>query len=363
MVSVLLNAHYNHMPQYQKLRTLFTIHNLRYQGVFPKTILSDLLALDWSYFTIEGVEFYDKVNFMKGGLAFSNMISTVSETYVREIQQPFFGEKLDGLLRNRQEDLAGIINGIDYEVYNPKEDRNIIMNYDVNTLEGKLQNKVELQQRLNFPVKNVPLVAVISRLVDAKGMDLLERVLDEILSVDDIQIVILGTGEERYQHLFQHGAARYSDKLSANIYFDDKLAHQIYAGADLFLMPSVYEPCGIGQLIAMRYGTIPLVRETGGLKDTVQPYNQYTGEGNGFSFTNYNAHDMMYTLRMALAIYRENKMAWINIMKNAMASDYSWQQSARKYQLLYSKLLGDRGERVMCTGTQFITSSSGIPLQ
>lgn len=338
MVGVLLNAHYSHIPEYQKLRTIFTIHNLRYQGVFPKEILSDLLALDWRYFTMDGVEFYDKVNFMKGGLAFSNIISTVSETYAREIQQPFFGEKLDGLLRKRQADLEGIVNGIDYDVYNPEEDKNIIMTYNVKTLENKPKNKTELQKRLGFPVKDVPLVAIVSRLVDAKGMDLLGSVLDELLSMDDVQIVILGTGEERYQHWFQLAAWLHSDKISANIFFDEKLAHWIYAGADLFLMPSLYEPCGIGQLIAMRYGTIPLVRETGGLKDTVQPYNQYTGEGNGFSFTNYNAHDMMYTLRMALAIYRENRVVWTKIMKNAMKSDYSWQQSAKRYRLLYNKL-------------------------
>lgn len=343
MVSVLLNAHYSHMPQYQKLRTLFTIHNLRYQGVFPKEILPDLLALDWNYFTMDGVEFYDKVNFMKGGLAFSNIVSTVSQTYAKEIQQPFFGEKLDGLLRKRQSDLEGIINGIDYDVYNPAEDKDIIMNYNVKTLEGKQKNKLELQKRLGLPVKDVMLIAIVSRLVDAKGMDLLGRVLGEILSVDDVQLVILGTGEERYQHWFQLAAWLHPDKISANIFFDDKLAHWIYAGADLLLMPSLYEPCGISQMIAMRYGTIPLVRETGGLKDTIQPYNQYTGEGNGFSFTNYNAHDMMYTLRLALAIYRENRVVWTKIMENAMKSNYSWQQSARQYQLLYNKLYLETG--------------------
>lgn len=338
MVSVLLNAHYSHLPEYQKLRTVFTIHNLRYQGVYPKEILSDLLALDGSYFTMDGVEFYDKVNFMKGGLAFSNIVSTVSETYAREIQQPFFGEKLDGLLRKRQADLEGIMNGIDYDVYNPARDKEIIFSYDVKTLENKHKNKAELQKQLGLPVKDVLLVAIVSRLVDAKGMDLLERVLGEILSIDDVQMVILGTGEERYHHMFELAAWLHPDKISANIFFEEKLAHWIYAGADLLLMPSLYEPCGISQLIAMRYGTIPLVRETGGLKDTVQPYNQYTGEGNGFSFTNYNAHDMMYTFRMAMAIYCENRKVWNQIMKNAMDSDYSWQQSAKQYQLLYSKL-------------------------
>ena len=338
MVSVLFNAHYRHRPKYRDLHTVFTIHNLRYQGVFPKEILSDLLSLDWGYFTTDGVEFYDKVNFMKGGLTFSNIVSTVSETYAGEIQQPFFGEKLDGLLRKRQADLIGIPNGIDYGIYNPAEDRNIIMNYNAKTLEDKQKNKTELQKRLGLPVRDVPLVAIVSRLVDAKGMDLLGRVLNEILAVDDMQMAIMGVGEERYEHLFQLAAWLHPDKISASIFFDEKLAHWIYAGADLLLMPSLFEPCGISQLIAMRYGTIPLVRETGGLKDTVQPYNQYTGNGNGFSFTNFNAHDMMYTLRMAMAVYRENRKVWTKIMQNAMVADYSWRRSARQYQLLYGKL-------------------------
>ena len=343
MVSALLKAHYCHRPEYQKLRTVFTVHNLRYQGIFPKEILPDLLGLDWSYFTIDGVEFYDKVNFMKSGLAFSDKISTVSETYAREIQQSFFGEKLDGLLRKRRDDLTGIINGIDYDIYNPAQDKNIVIQYDRKTLEGKKRNKSELQKRLGLPVRDVPMAAIVSRLVDAKGIDLVGRILGEILSIEDMQLVIMGTGEERYQHLFQLAGWLHPDKISANIYFDEPLAHWIYAGADILLMPSLYEPCGISQLIAMRYGTIPLVRETGGLKDTVQPYNQFTGKGNGFSFANYNAHDMMYTLRMALAVYRENIEVWEKIMKNAMTSEYSWQQSARRYQLLYSKLYLETG--------------------
>lgn len=337
MVSVLLNAHYRHRPEYQKLRTVFTVHNLRYQGIFPKEILPDLLGLDWGYFTPEGVEFYNAVNFMKGGLVFSDLISTVSETYAGEICAPFFGEKLEGLLCKRQDDLTGILNGIDYEMYNPATDKHIIKNYTITTLEGKTKNKEELQKRMGLPVKNVPLVGIVSRLVDAKGMDLLGRVLGDLLALDDFQLVVLGVGEVRYEHFFQLAAWLHPDKI-AYAFFDEPLAHWIYAGADLLLMPSLFEPCGISQLIAMRYGTLPLVRETGGLKDTVQPYNQYTGEGNGFSFTNYNAHDMMYTLRLAMAVYRENREVWTRIMKNAMASEYGWQHSALKYRSLYSKL-------------------------
>ena len=346
MVSVLLHAHYRHRLEYQKLHTVFTIHNLRYQGIFPKKIVPELLSLDWGYFTADGIEFYDNVNFMKGGITFSNVVSTVSEAYTGEIQQPFFGEKLDGLLCKRQLDLIGILNGIDYDIYNPAEDKNIAVNYTAGTLEGKQKNKSELQKRLGLPVRDVPLIGMVSRLVDAKGLDLVGRVLEEILNVDDLQIIVMGVGEKRYEHLFQLAACQHPDKVSANIFFDEKLAHWIYAGSDLLLMPSLFEPCGISQLIAMRYGTIPVVRETGGLKDTVQPYNQYTGNGNGFSFTNYNAHDMMYTLRLAMAVFRENKEVWTKIMQNAMNLDYSWRQSANKYQSLYRRLCSKTGGSV-----------------
>ncbi|HEY3426107.1 MAG TPA: glycogen synthase GlgA [Negativicutes bacterium] len=342
MVSLFLKAHYGHNPYYQNIRTLFTIHNLRYQGVFPKEILTDLLALDWKYFTPEGIEFNDKVNFMKGGVAFADLISTVCPTYAGEIQQWYFGEQLDGLLRSRGPDLSGIVNGIDYEVYNPAEDPWIAVKYDADTPERKQQNKTVLQERLGLPVnKNTPVMAIVSRLVGPKGLDLVECVLNELLAAEDIQLVVLGTGEHKYQHLFQHAAWLYPDKMSANIFFEEQLAHQIYAGADLFLMPSLYEPCGIGQLIAMRYGALPIVRETGGLRDTVIPYNQYTGAGNGFSFTQYNAHDMLFTIRLALGLFQD-KARWDKLVQAAMQSDYSWRQSVQQYLRLYN-MLKDKG--------------------
>lgn len=342
VVSVLLNAHYKHLPQYKKIKTIFTIHNLRYQGVFPKEVLPDLLNLDWSYFNLDGLEFYDQVNFMKSALVYSNLISTVSKTYAWEIQDPIFGEQLDGLLRRYRDKLWGIVNGIDYELYNPSADKNIFSNYDFNSLEKKVVNKVKLQEKLGLPIReDLPMIAIVSRLVGQKGMDLIQQVLPEMLAgvqdCSEFQLVVLGTGEAQYEELFRWAAWQYPDKVSAQITFDNALAQQIYAAGDIFLMPSLYEPCGIGQLIAMRYGCLPIVRETGGLLDTVEPYNQYTGAGTGFSFTNYNAQEMFGLIRWVLNLY-QNKEVWGNLLKNTMSRDFSWQESARKYQELYELL-------------------------
>lgn len=340
MVTVYLKSHYNHKPFYQGIKTLFTIHNLGYQGIFAPTIVEDVLGLDQSYFVPDKLEFHGGVNFMKGGLVFADLISTVSRTYAEEIQFPYFGEKLDGLLRQRRADLTGIVNGIDYNIYNPATDERIFAKYDIDTLDKKQQNKASLQQKLGLPVRrDVPLIAMVSRLVASKGLDLIAHIVDELLGHEDVQLVVLGTGDAKYERLFEHLAWQYPGKVSANLCFDEKLAHQIYAGADIFLMPSHYEPCGIGQLIALRYGTLPVVRETGGLKDTVLSYNKYTGQGNGFTFAHYNAHDMLYTIKRALGLYYD-KPVWNQIVHNAMASDYSWQESAKHYAELYQKLAG-----------------------
>lgn len=337
MVPVFLKAHYGHDAFYSGIRTLFTIHNLRYQGVFPKDIVPDLLGLPWEYFNNGSIEFYDQASFMKGALSYANRISTVSKSYAEEIQYPYYGEKLDGFLRQRSRDLVGIINGIDYEEYDPATDKQIFANYSLDNMDGKQENKIKLQERIGLPAINVPLIGVVSRMVGPKGFDLIERVLHELVATEDVQIVVLGTGEAKYEQMFKHAAWQYPDRVSANIYFDDALARQIYAGADLFLMPSVYEPCGIGQLIAMRYGCLPIVRETGGLKDTVGSYDRHTRRGNGFSFANYNAHDMLYTIKRALGYYKD-KPNWERIMKNAMKADYSWQKSAQQYYEVYQAL-------------------------
>lgn len=338
LVNVFLKLEHMGDARYERIKTVYTIHNLKYQGVFPKDVMPDVLGLDWKYFNNGDLEFYDAVNFMKGGIIYADAITTVSKTYAKEIQYPYFGEHLDGLLRSREQDLSGIVNGIDYSVYNPRTDKYIFETYDEESLDRKLDNKTELQKSLGLPVRrNVPLIAIVSRLVEPKGMDLVVRMMDEILQHEDIQLVVLGTGEKRYEDWFKGLAWRYPKKVSVNIYFSNELAQRIYAGADIFLMPSNYEPCGIGQLIALRYGTIPVVRQTGGLKDTVQQYNKYTQEGNGFVFDNYNAHEMMYALKRALSFYG-NYEIWHKIQLNAVQSDFSWKRSAKEYEALYKRL-------------------------
>lgn len=338
LVNVFLKLEHMGDARYERIKTVYTIHNLKYQGVFPKDVMPDVLGLDWKYFNNGDLEFYDAVNFMKGGIIYADAITTVSKTYAKEIQYPYFGEHLDGLLRSREQDLSGIVNGIDYSVYNPRTDKYIFETYDEESLDRKLDNKTELQKSLGLPERrNVPLIAIVSRLVEPKGMDLVVRMMDEILQHEDIQLVVLGTGEKRYEDWFKGLAWRYPKKVSVNIYFSNELAQRIYAGADIFLMPSNYEPCGIGQLIALRYGTIPVVRQTGGLKDTVQQYNKYTQEGNGFVFENYNAHEMMYALKRALSFYG-NYEIWHKIQLNAVQSDFSWKRSAKEYEALYKRL-------------------------
>ena len=330
--------------RYEKIKTVFTIHNLKYQGVFPKDVMADALGLDWKYFTNGDLEYYDAVNFMKGAIIYADNVTTVSRTYAQEIQYEYFGEGLDGLLRSRAADLHGINNGLDTEIYNPEKDPYLtdpFTPYDADTaLETKTDNKVALQHILDLPLeRRTPLVAMVTRLVEAKGLDLVVRVLDELLEHENMQFVLLGTGDRVYEDWFRELAWRHPTKVSTNIYFSDEMAQRIYASSSIFLMPSAYEPCGLGQLIAMRYGAIPVVRATGGLTDTVIPYNKAAGEGNGFLFSDYNAHDMMYTIKKALTIYRDLG-AWTRLMKNAMQADYSWARSSKEYKALYERLIG-----------------------
>lgn len=337
LLSLFLKAFYQDDPDYNSIKTIFTIHNLKYQGIFPPEVLGDLLGLGGEYFTEDKLEFYGNINFMKAGLIYSDLITTVSPTYAEEIKDPYFGENLDGFLRKKGDKLFGILNGIDYKKYDPLTDLHIFVNYK-SSLKKKNENKLQLQELLNLPVRqDVPVIAVISRLVNQKGFDLVEHVLDEILALD-LQLIVLGTGEQKYENLFRDAAQYYPQKVSANITFDETLAHKIYAGADMFLMPSLFEPCGLSQMIALRYGTIPIVREIGGLKDTVQSYDEFTGEGNGFSFTNYNAHDMLFTINRAVNFYQDQE-TWTKIVKNAVKSKFSWKKSAQEYIDLYNRLI------------------------
>ena len=338
MIPVFLEAFYRYDVRFQNIKTMYTIHNLRYQGIFSKTILTELLGLDYSYFTEDKLKYYDAVSFMKGGIVYADIVTTVSETYANEIRTPYYGENLDGLLNAVSDKLYGIVNGIDHDAYNPRRDKDIPKTFGLTTMKNKFIDKAELQKELGLPVnKDIPVIGLVSRLVNQKGLDLIKGVIEEILHLD-IQLVILGTGDQTYEDLFEYYSHIYPEKLSSNIGFSDKLAKLIYAGADMFLMPSLFEPCGIGQLIALRYGTVPIVRETGGLKDTITPYNKFTGEGNGFSFTNYNAHDMLNVIQLAAETYKDKKQ-WLVIQKNGMKAETSWKDSAKKYNDLYKKLV------------------------
>ena len=337
MIPFLLKKKYQMIKEYAEIKSVFTIHNLQFQGIMPKEALNDLLNLDDRYFNMEELEFYGNINFMKGALVAADKITTVSPTYLKEIQTDYFGEKLNGVLVKRNEDLSGILNGIDEDIYNPEKDLNLVKNYSTATIHDKEENKRSIQQKFGLPQSDVPLIAMITRLTKQKGLELVQAVFHEIIS-ENIQMIVLGTGDPEFEQFFREMEGMYGEKFKAYIGFNEDLAHQLYAGADLFLMPSKFEPCGLGQLIALKYGTVPIVRETGGLNDTVQPYNEFSGEGNGFSFTKFNAHDMLYTIRRAIYFYQDQEI-WDQLIISAMEMKYSWAQSAFKYNQLYSGLV------------------------
>ncbi len=340
LISVFLKLDYINKENYQNIKTVYTIHNLKYQGVFPKHIMGDVLGIDDKYFDNGDLEFYDSVNFMKGGLIYADALTTVSHTYASEIQNAYFGEHMDGVLRSRKNDLTGIVNGIDYDEYNPETDPYIFAQYGTaDALGKKIENRVKLQEKLKLPIdRKVPVISFISRLVEAKGIDMLIRILDELLQYENIQFVLLGTGEYKYEEWFHGLKWRFPTKVSVNTAFNNELAHQIYAASSMFLMPSRYEPCGIGQMIALRYGTIPIVHSIGGLRDTVVPYDRYKNSGNGFVFNNYNAHELLFSIKRALEKYSDITLRR-RIIENAMQSDFSWSNSAKQYIKIYNDLL------------------------
>jgi starch synthase len=336
MIPVLYRTHYSWREPYSRIKTVMTIHNLKYQGVYDKEMFKDFFSLGDEHFDGYALEMHGGASFLKGGLLYSDIITTVSPTYAAEIQTPAYGENLDGLLRSQAHRLYGIVNGIDYTELDPMKDPHIAVRYR-DSYAKKLLNTEALQTRLGLPVTNdVPVIALVTRLVEQKGLDLIDQVFEQLLSLD-AQWVVLGTGEAKFEQLFRGAAAKYPDKVSANLMFSEPLARQIYAGANLFLMPSLFEPCGIGQIMAMRYRTVPIVRETGGLKDTVQSFNEFTGEGTGFSFTDYNAHDMLYTVQRAVKMYGDSA-AWERILGNIKKKDFSWRKSAAAYLTLYEQL-------------------------
>ncbi|MBQ1257537.1 MAG: glycogen synthase GlgA [Clostridia bacterium] len=339
LIPVLFKAQYQALPLYKDIKTVFTIHNLQFQGLYPVHMTEELLSLgDWAY-TADNLEFYGQASFIKGGIVFADRVTTVSPTYAEEILSPYYGERLDGLLRSRKPFLSGILNGIDTIEYDPESDALIDYNYTAENFEVKVQNKLALQKELGLNEDaNAPVIGIVSRLSSQKGLDLIERVLDGIMATG-AQLVVLGMGESKYVDLFGWAQWKYAGRLAACFQMNHGLAHRIYAGADLFLMPSMFEPCGLSQLISLRYGTLPIVRETGGLRDTVLAYNEFTGDGNGFSFFNYNAHDMLYVIERAVDLYKNKREIFNGLAKRAMKGEYGWDQSAKKYLALYETIL------------------------
>jgi starch synthase len=339
LVPVYLKDMFAQNEFYQGIKSIMTIHNLKFQGVWDVKTVKDITGLPEYYFTPDKLEAYGDANFLKGGIVYTDLVSTVSSTYAEEIKSSFFGEGLDGLMRSRSNSLFGIVNGIDYEEYNPETDSYIYKKYkQTNFRKEKIKNKRELQKELGLEVNDKKfMIGIVSRLTDQKGLDLIDYAIEEICT-EDTQLVVLGTGEQKYEHLFRHYAWKYSERVSANIYYSDEKAHKIYAACDAFLMPSLFEPCGLSQLISLRYGTIPIVRETGGLRDTVEPYNEYENTGTGFSFTNYNAHEMLNTIRYAKNVYFDRKREWNKIVDRGMKKDFSWSNSAKSYEKVYDSM-------------------------
>jgi len=341
LVPVFLKTAYAADPHLGKIGTLHTVHNLAYQGQFDESVL-DEIGLDPSLFTMDKLEFYGNVNFLKGGLVYADLLNTVSEKYAQEIQTEEFGERLEGVLAQRREDLHGILNGIDYEQWDPATDKLIAATYSPENLEGKAENKKALQKHFKLPPRpEVPMLGLVSRLASQKGLDILAEVMPHILEMD-AQFALLGTGEQYFHDLLSALAKKYPKKMGLTLGFDNKLAHQIYAGSDMFLMPSHYEPCGLGQMISLRYGTIPVVRSTGGLADTITDFRPETGKGNGFSFEEYTPLALFGTMARAILTFKAPE-SWSNLMANAMAADFSWGQSAKKYADLYKQAAKRRG--------------------
>jgi starch synthase len=337
LIPVMLKEYFGDHPYYYDIKTVISIHNLKYQGITGRDFLGNVLDMADHVVARDYLAWGDAVNFLKGALHYADAITTVSPTYAREIMTPYFGEGLDGVLRWREEYVKGILNGIDYSEYDPAIDRMIFKTYKGGDPDGKAFNKKGLQAELSLPAEaDTPLFVIISRLTEQKGLDLAAHIMEELLYAGDVQLAVLGTGDWRYEEMFYYFANRYPNRIAVRITFDEMLAHKMYAGGDALLMPSKFEPCGITQMIAMKYGTLPIVRETGGLRDTVVPYDKSTGAGTGFSFANYNAHELLFTIREAADLYRNERATWRRIQKNACDADFSWQTSADKYTALYT---------------------------
>ncbi len=342
MIPVLLEAHYKAHGYHNNVQCIYTIHNLKFQGIHGRERIQDLMELQDRYMTEEAVLKDGVPNFMKAGILYSNRVTTVSPTYAHEIMQDYYGEGLNNLLAAQAWKVIGILNGIDVDSYNPSTDIQLAKNYNIRTFKkGKAACKLALQEEIGLEQnEDIPILAMITRLTSQKGLDLLLHIAEELLQ-ENIQLIILGTGDEFYENSFRDMEWYHPNKVRSMIMFDEGLARRLYAAADIFLMPSMFEPCGLGQMIAMRYGSLPVVRETGGLKDTVVPYNKYDGSGTGFSFANINAHEFLFAIKDALDVYHNYPDSWKQLIRQAMSQDFSWDESAKKYIDLYQIVLDE----------------------
>ena len=341
LLPVYLKNEFAANPFFWGIKSIITIHNLKFQGIWDKEWVQGVSGLTDDLFTPDKLEFNKDANMLKGGLVYADYITTVSNSYANEIQTDYYGEGLNGLLSARHFDMQGIVNGIDYNAYDPDTDGKIYCHYNAeNFRKKKFNNKLKLQEELGLAVdKKKYMIGLISRLTDQKGLDLINHVMEGIID-DYTQFVVIGTGDPQYENMFRHYAWKYPDRVSANICYSDDLAHKLYAAADAFLMPSRFEPCGLTQLISFRYGTVPIVRETGGLRDTVKAYNEYENSGDGFSFSNYNADEMLSVINYSKHIFFD-KREWNQMVDRGMANDFSWNASKYKYEGLYNYLLGE----------------------
>ena len=340
LIPVYLKTEFAGDPFYQGIKSIMTVHNLKFQGLFNAKVMSRISGLPMDLFTIDKLLTFTDGNMLKGGLVYADKITTVSETYAEEIKTPEYGEGLDGIFRARWHEFRGIVNGIDTNVFDPAADDLIPVHYTSrNVLSGKTKNKLALQRQLGLEQDDsVMMMGIVSRLTEQKGMELIARVLPELMA-SRVQLVVLGTGEAHYESVLRSAEEAYPGRMSVNLRYSEELSHRIYAACDAFLMPSRFEPCGLSQLIALRYGTLPIVRETGGLKDTVIPYNRFTGEGTGFSFLFYDSAVLLDILRYALKTYYENRKGYTKLQRRAMQQDFSWEASAKVYEEMYKEML------------------------
>jgi starch synthase len=335
LVPVLLRSLYAKDPAFREVGTLFSIHNMGYQGVFAPEILP-LLMLPWDLFTIGKMEFFGQVNFLKGALVDADHIATVSRKYAQEIQGAEFGFGLEGVLRDRASSVTGILNGVDYEEWNPQTDHYIAARYSLQDLSGKAKCKTDLLATFGLAETKLPVFGIVSRFVAQKGFDLVAQIGDRLVR-EDLVLIALGTGDKEYEDMFLRLQKQFPQKVAVKIAYDNALAHKIEAGADVFLMPSRYEPSGLNQMYSLKYGTVPIVRATGGLDDTIEPWDARSGRGTGFKFADYSGETLLMMIRAALLAYRDHS-SWQVLMKNGMAKDFSWQASAREYVKVYERV-------------------------